>query len=126
MGGGRYENNDDEINYKKCVINKIIRNVSSIKLSNFWRGLTLDTRAKMNFLKNMGPLTLNTNLCFMMIIDCLQKFYLLQVIESIDRGYLVNPQPEQSLQEISSQFNDALRLNPPERNTETKVCACFC
>ncbi|KAL9372053.1 hypothetical protein Peur_034297 [Populus x canadensis] len=43
-----------------------------------------------------------------------------QVIESIDRGYLVNPQPEQSLQEISSQFNDALRLNPPERNTETK------
>ncbi|KAJ6748686.1 hypothetical protein OIU79_029731 [Salix purpurea] len=43
-----------------------------------------------------------------------------QVIESIDRGYLVNPQPEQSLQEISSQFNDALRLHPPERNTETK------
>ncbi|KAG6752619.1 hypothetical protein POTOM_042641 [Populus tomentosa] len=43
-----------------------------------------------------------------------------QVIESIDRGYLANPQPEQSLQEISSQFNDALRLNLPERNTETK------
>ncbi|KAJ6764664.1 hypothetical protein OIU74_023531 [Salix koriyanagi] len=43
-----------------------------------------------------------------------------QVIESIDRGYLVNPQPEQSLQEISSQFNDALRLHPPEQNTETK------
>ncbi|KAF9671041.1 hypothetical protein SADUNF_Sadunf12G0005600 [Salix dunnii] len=43
-----------------------------------------------------------------------------QVIESIDGGYLVNPQPEQSLQKISSQFNDALRLNPPERNTETK------
>ncbi|KAJ6976572.1 hypothetical protein NC653_028660 [Populus alba x Populus x berolinensis] len=43
-----------------------------------------------------------------------------QVIESIDRGYLANPQPEQSLQEISSQFNDALRLNLPERNTEMK------
>ncbi|KAJ6418886.1 hypothetical protein OIU84_002123 [Salix udensis] len=65
-------------------------------------------------------LPLAINLCFMTIIDCLQKSYLLQVIESIDRGYLVNPQPEQSLQEISSQFSDALRLHPPERNTETK------
>ena len=70
-------------------------------------------------------LPLAFNLCFMTIIDCLQKSYLLQVIELIDRGYLVNPQPEQSLQEISSQFNDALRLHPPERNTETKVCAYF-
>ncbi|KAJ6294776.1 hypothetical protein OIU76_022788 [Salix suchowensis] len=43
-----------------------------------------------------------------------------QALESIDRSYLLIPQPEQSLQEISSQFSDALRLNPHEQNVEMK------
>ncbi|KAJ6340725.1 hypothetical protein OIU77_008475 [Salix suchowensis] len=43
-----------------------------------------------------------------------------QAMESIDRSYLLIPQPEQSLQEISSQFSDALRLNPHEQNVEMK------
>ncbi|KAG6745513.1 hypothetical protein POTOM_050001 [Populus tomentosa] len=43
-----------------------------------------------------------------------------QVLESIDRSYLVTPQPEQSLQEISSQFSDALRLNTLEQTIEMK------
>ncbi|CAK7324260.1 unnamed protein product [Dovyalis caffra] len=43
-----------------------------------------------------------------------------QVLESIDRSYLVTPQTEQSLQEISSQFSEALRLNHLEQNTEMK------
>ncbi|KAM3729666.1 hypothetical protein ACB098_12G029400 [Castanea mollissima] len=43
-----------------------------------------------------------------------------QVLESIDRGYLVVPQPEQNLQQISSQFRDALRLDTLEQNSENK------
>ncbi|GAV73244.1 hypothetical protein CFOL_v3_16730 [Cephalotus follicularis] len=43
-----------------------------------------------------------------------------QVLEPIDRSYLVNSQPEQSLQQISSQFHDALILNPLEQNSESK------
>ncbi|KAF5731283.1 hypothetical protein HS088_TW19G00890 [Tripterygium wilfordii] len=43
-----------------------------------------------------------------------------KVLESIDRSYLVAPQTEQSLQQISSQFRDALRLDSRERNSETK------
>lgn len=43
-----------------------------------------------------------------------------QVLESIDRGYLVAPQPEQSLQQISSQFRDALRLDTLDQNSEIK------
>ncbi|KAM1407572.1 hypothetical protein ACFX2F_002132 [Malus domestica] len=44
-----------------------------------------------------------------------------QVLESIDRGYLVSSQPDQSLQQISSQFRTALRLESLEQNSETKV-----
>jgi hypothetical protein len=63
----------------------------------------------------------------MMVIDWIRKkINLLQVLESIDRSYLVTPQPEQSLQEISSQFSDALRLNTLEQTIEMKVCAYFC
>ncbi|KAJ4835902.1 hypothetical protein Tsubulata_006162 [Turnera subulata] len=43
-----------------------------------------------------------------------------QVLESVDKNYLVAPQPDQSLHQISSQFNEALRLNTIEQNTEIK------
>ncbi|GMP24992.1 hypothetical protein CsSME_00002063 [Camellia sinensis var. sinensis] len=43
-----------------------------------------------------------------------------QVLEQVDKSYLVAPQPEQSLQHISSQFHDALRLDPLPQNNETK------
>ncbi|XP_015574922.1 uncharacterized protein LOC8262233 isoform X2 [Ricinus communis] len=43
-----------------------------------------------------------------------------QVFESMDRSYLISPQPDQGLQQISSHFNDSLRLNPLEQNSETK------
>ncbi|KAF5732440.1 hypothetical protein HS088_TW18G01135 [Tripterygium wilfordii] len=43
-----------------------------------------------------------------------------KVLESIDRSYLVAPQTKQTLQQISSQFRDALRLDPPEQNSETR------
>lgn len=53
-------------------------------------------------------------------------FYALKVgflvFEQIDRSYLVAPQPQQSLQHISSQFHDALRLDTLSQNSETKVC----
>ncbi|KAJ8760801.1 hypothetical protein K2173_021839 [Erythroxylum novogranatense] len=38
----------------------------------------------------------------------------------MDRDCLVAPHSEQSLQQISSQFNDTLRLNSLEQNSETK------
>ena len=44
-----------------------------------------------------------------------------QVHESIDKSYLVSPQPQPSLQQISSQFHKALRLSPLEQSSE-KVC----
>uniref|UniRef100_A0A2P2L3Z6 Uncharacterized protein LOC8262233 isoform X1 n=1 Tax=Rhizophora mucronata TaxID=61149 RepID=A0A2P2L3Z6_RHIMU len=37
-----------------------------------------------------------------------------------DRGYLVVPQPQQSLQQVSSQFDDALQLHPLGQNHEMK------
>ncbi|KAL9437055.1 hypothetical protein AB3S75_022986 [Citrus x aurantiifolia] len=43
-----------------------------------------------------------------------------QVLESMDRSYLAAPQPEKNLQQISSQFHDALRLNALEHNSESK------
>ncbi|TXG57460.1 hypothetical protein EZV62_015289 [Acer yangbiense] len=43
-----------------------------------------------------------------------------EVIESIHRSYLVAPQPEQNLQQISAQFYEALRLGTLERNSEAK------
>ncbi|KAK1554910.1 hypothetical protein Q3G72_026251 [Acer saccharum] len=45
---------------------------------------------------------------------------LLQVLESINRSYLVAPQPEQNLQQISAQFHEALRLGTLEQNSEAK------
>lgn len=48
---------------------------------------------------------------------------LLKVIEAIDRSYIVAPQTEQSLQQISSQFRHALRLDTVEQNCESKVCS---
>lgn len=46
---------------------------------------------------------------------------LFQVLESINSSYLVSPQTEQSLQQISSQFPDSLRLDSLEKSSETKV-----
>lgn len=43
-----------------------------------------------------------------------------QVIESIDKSYMVGPPSQQSLQQISSQFHGALRLDPLEHNNETE------
>ncbi|XP_057463872.1 LOW QUALITY PROTEIN: uncharacterized protein LOC130753729 [Actinidia eriantha] len=43
-----------------------------------------------------------------------------QVFEQVDKSYLVAPQSQQSLQHISSQFHDALRLDPLSQNSETK------
>ncbi|XP_057997571.1 uncharacterized protein LOC131176542 [Hevea brasiliensis] len=43
-----------------------------------------------------------------------------QVLESMDRSYVVSSQPEQSLQQISSQFSDSLRLNSLDQNSEAK------
>ncbi|KAK8481035.1 hypothetical protein V6N11_046748 [Hibiscus sabdariffa] len=41
-----------------------------------------------------------------------------QVVESINAGYLVDPQPEPTLPQVSSQFHEALRLScePKEQN----------
>lgn len=44
-----------------------------------------------------------------------------QVLETVDNGYLVASQTQQSLQQISSQFHDALKLDHIEQNSETKV-----
>ncbi|KAK3042077.1 hypothetical protein RJ639_001779 [Escallonia herrerae] len=43
-----------------------------------------------------------------------------QVLESVDKSYTVVPQSQQSLQQMSSIFHDALRLDPPEQNSETE------
>ncbi|CAI0452642.1 unnamed protein product [Linum tenue] len=41
-----------------------------------------------------------------------------QVLESIDRSYVVANQPDQNLQHISAQFSEALRLNSLEQKVE--------
>ncbi|GFZ06358.1 hypothetical protein Acr_18g0005530 [Actinidia rufa] len=43
-----------------------------------------------------------------------------QVFEQVDKSYLVAPQSQQSLQHISSQFHDGLRLDTLSQNSETK------
>ncbi|XVF12744.1 hypothetical protein REPUB_Repub08aG0145900 [Reevesia pubescens] len=43
-----------------------------------------------------------------------------QVLESINASYIVDPQPEPSLQQVSSQFHDALRLGTLEQSCESK------
>ncbi|XP_041009701.1 uncharacterized protein LOC121253842 isoform X3 [Juglans microcarpa x Juglans regia] len=43
-----------------------------------------------------------------------------KALESIDGGFLIATQPEQSLQQISSQFHDALKLDNLDRNSENK------
>ncbi|KAK6262554.1 hypothetical protein QUC31_008370 [Theobroma cacao] len=43
-----------------------------------------------------------------------------QVLESINTSYVVDPQPEPSLQQVSSQFHDALRLGTLEQSCESK------
>ncbi|XVE64473.1 hypothetical protein DITRI_Ditri07aG0103600 [Diplodiscus trichospermus] len=43
-----------------------------------------------------------------------------QVIESIKSSYLADPKPEPSLQQVSSQFHDALRLGSHEQTCESK------
>ncbi|XVF53309.1 hypothetical protein PTKIN_Ptkin05aG0089100 [Pterospermum kingtungense] len=43
-----------------------------------------------------------------------------QVLESIKSSYLVEPQPEPSLQQVSSQFHDALRLGTCEHSSESE------
>jgi len=47
------------------------------------------------------------------------------VLQSVDKGQLVASQQDQSMQQISSQFSDALRLNSFEPNGEIKVCPKF-
>ncbi|XP_048325351.1 uncharacterized protein LOC107414965 isoform X3 [Ziziphus jujuba] len=44
-----------------------------------------------------------------------------QVLESIDRGYLVAPQTDKDMQKISSQFHSSLILESLQQNSETKV-----
>ncbi|GAB2293925.1 hypothetical protein Dimus_028139 [Dionaea muscipula] len=44
-----------------------------------------------------------------------------QVLESVDKSYLASPHDQQSLEEISSQFHEALRLNPLEAASVMKV-----
>ncbi|EXB43113.1 hypothetical protein L484_002581 [Morus notabilis] len=44
-----------------------------------------------------------------------------QVLESIDRGYLVASQTEEELKQISSQFQDVLRVESSQQNNETKA-----
>lgn len=44
-----------------------------------------------------------------------------QVIESIDRGYLVASQNEEELKQISSQFQEVLRVESLQQNSETKA-----
>lgn len=46
---------------------------------------------------------------------------LFQVLESINSSYLVSPQTDESLQQISSQFTDSFRLDSIEKTSETKV-----
>ncbi|XWS61401.1 hypothetical protein CRYUN_Cryun07bG0123100 [Craigia yunnanensis] len=43
-----------------------------------------------------------------------------QVVDSINASYIVDPQPEPSLQQVSSQFHDALRLDTLEQSYESK------
>ncbi|XVF10161.1 hypothetical protein REPUB_Repub07fG0158800 [Reevesia pubescens] len=43
-----------------------------------------------------------------------------QVLESINANYLVDPQSEPSLQQVSSQFRDALRLGTLDQSCESK------
>nr|KJB52511.1 hypothetical protein B456_008G265800 [Gossypium raimondii] len=43
-----------------------------------------------------------------------------QVVESINSSYLVKPQSEPNLQQISSQFHDALKLGTLEQSCESK------
>ncbi|KAI8007886.1 hypothetical protein LOK49_LG07G00114 [Camellia lanceoleosa] len=43
-----------------------------------------------------------------------------QVLEQVDKSYLVAPQPQQSLQHISSQFREALRIDSLSQDSETK------
>ncbi|KAL2457628.1 replication protein A 70 kDa DNA-binding subunit B-like [Forsythia ovata] len=49
------------------------------------------------------------------------KFFLTQVLESIDKSYPIDAQSQQSLQQISSQCHKALRLDSLENNNETNV-----
>ncbi|XP_024178378.1 uncharacterized protein LOC112184348 isoform X1 [Rosa chinensis] len=44
-----------------------------------------------------------------------------QVLESINSSYLVSPQTDQSLQQMSSQFTDSLRLDSLEKSSEIKA-----
>ncbi|GMH28082.1 hypothetical protein Nepgr_029925 [Nepenthes gracilis] len=44
-----------------------------------------------------------------------------QALQSISEGYLAGPQGQHSLQQISSQFRKALRLDTVQQNTEIKV-----
>ncbi|PON81202.1 RNA polymerase II degradation factor [Trema orientale] len=44
-----------------------------------------------------------------------------QVLESNERGYLVDSQPEQELRQISSHFQDVLRLESLQQNNDTKA-----
>ncbi|KAL2558747.1 Uncharacterized protein Fot_03486 [Forsythia ovata] len=44
-----------------------------------------------------------------------------QVLESIDKSYPIDAQSQQSLQQISSQCHEALRLDSLENNNETYV-----
>lgn len=49
-----------------------------------------------------------------------------QVLETNDKRYLLSPQPEQSLEQVSYQFHGSLQLGPLEQNSEDKVCCCCC
>ncbi|KAJ0044959.1 hypothetical protein Pint_05479 [Pistacia integerrima] len=59
-------------------------------------------------------------LCRLLVSVCSidrSTMLLLQVLESMDRSYLVAPQTDQNLQQVSSQFCDVLRLDSIEQNS---------
>lgn len=57
-----------------------------------------------------------------MLLTVFAKSIFFQVLESIDRGYLVAPQTDKDMQKISSQFHSSLILESLQQNSETKVC----
>ena len=63
-------------------------------------------------------------------VPVLKKSLSSQTAESMEKSYLVGLETQHSLQRISSQFSEALRLEPHNQTVEIKVCflcatACF-
>ena len=46
----------------------------------------------------------------------------IQVLESIDKRYIVDPRSQNNLQHLSSQFHEGLTLDSLKHNSESEVC----